>query len=320
MKQKIIIWLSVILLLAIVAFMVKDLFYQPRNSNDNPYEYKMDKLRHIDSSLIGYKQYNLIKPDIEQLHGIAVDKSDNIFIAGKDKVIVYNSELKEKSFFKTGKEAKCIAIEDNGSVYLGILDHLEVYDSVGKFLKSWNPVNEKSVITSIAVTEKFVYVADAGNRVVYQYDKNGNLIKEIGKKNVDKGIPGFIIPSPYFDLLIGREGELWVVNPGRHSLESYNENGDLVSSWTKTSMDVDGFCGCCNPSNIAMLSDGSFVTSEKAIERVKIHLPSGEFKTVVASPENFDEGTKGIDLAVDSKDRIFVLDPVKKSVCVYIKK
>jgi len=320
MKQKIIIWLSVILLLAIVAFMVKDLFYQPKNSSDNPYEYKMDKLRHIDSSLIGYKQYNLIKPDIEQLQGIAVDKLDNIFIAGKDKVIVYNSELKEKSSFKTGKEAKCIAIEDNGSVYLGILDHLEVYDSVGKFLKSWNPVNEKSVVTSIAVTEKFVYVADAGNRIVYQYDKNGNLIKEIGRKNVDKGIPGFIIPSPYFDLLIGREGELWVVNPGRHSLESYNEKGDLISSWTKTSMDVDGFCGCCNPSNIAMLSDGSFATSEKAIERVKIHLPSGEFKTVVASPENFDEGTKGIDLAVDSKDRIFVLDPVKKSVCVYIKK
>ncbi|NOU16411.1 MAG: hypothetical protein HOO91_02490 [Bacteroidales bacterium] len=320
MKQKIIIWLSVILLLAIVAFMVKDLFYQSNSSNDNPYEYKMDKLRHIDSSLIGYKQYNLIKPDIEQLHGIAVDKSDNIFIAGKDKVIVYNSELKEKLSFKTGKEAKCIAIEDNGSVYFGIQDHLEVYDSVGKFLKSWNPVNEKSVITSIAVTEKFVYVADAGNRIVYQYDKTGNLIKKIGKKDVDKGIPGFIIPSPYFDLLIGREGELWVANPGRHSLESYNEKGDLISSWTKTSMDVDGFCGCCNPSNIAMLSDGSFVTSEKAIERVKIHLPSGEFKTVVASPENFNEGTKGIDLAVDSKDRIFVLDPVKKSVCVYIKK
>lgn len=320
MKQKIIIWLSVILLLAIVAFMVKDLFYQPNSSNDNPYEYKMDKLRHIDSSLIGYKQDNLIKPDIEQLHGIAVDKSDNIFIAGKDKVIIYNSELKEKLSFKTGKEAKCIAIEDNGSVYLGIQDHLEIYDNSGKFLKSWNPVNEKSVITSIVVTEKFVYVADAGNRIVYQYDKTGNLIKEIGKKNVDKGIPGFIIPSPYFDLLIGREGELWVVNPGRHSLESYNEKGDLISSWAKTSMDVEGFSGCCNPSNIAMLSDGSFVTSEKGIERVKIHQPSGEFKTVVASPENFNEGTKGIDLAVDSKDRIFVLDPVKKSVCVYIKK
>jgi hypothetical protein len=244
---------------------------------------------------------------------------DNIYLTGKDKVIIYSSELVQKATFSIGKEARCIAVE-NDKVYLGVQDHLEVYDIAGKLQKSWNSVNEKSVITSIALSEKFVYVADAGNRIVYQYDRNGNLVKEIGKKDVAKGVPGFIIPSPYFDLLIGREGELWVVNPGRHSLESYNEKGDLISSWTKTSMDVDGFCGCCNPSNIAMLSDGSFVTSEKAIERVKIHLPSGEFKCVVASPENFEEGTKGIDLAVDSKDKIYVLDPVKKLVNVFVKK
>ena len=85
-------------------------------------------------------------------------------------------------------------------------------------------------------------------------------------------------------------------------------------------MQLEGFSGCCNPSNIAMLSDGSFVTSEKGIERVKIHTPSGEFKTVVASPDMFEEGTRGIDLAVDSKDRIYVLDPVKKLIRIFEKK
>lgn len=319
MKQKNIIWLSVILLLVVVAFMVKDFFLQPKSSNENPYEYKMDKLRHIDTSLIGYKEVKQIKLDIEALHGIAIDKYDNIYLAGKDKVIIYDNELNLKSSFKNGKESKCIAVDDN-KIYLGIYDHLEVYDNNGKLIKSWKPVNEKSAITSIAISEKYVYVADAGNRLVYQYNKIGELIKEIGKKNPEKGILGFIIPSPYFDLLIGREGELWVVNPGRHSLESYKENGDLISSWAKTSMDVEGFCGCCNPSNIAMLSDGSFVTSEKAIERVKVHQPTGEFKCVVASPESFIEGTKGIDLAVDSKDNIYVLDPEKKVIDIYVKK
>jgi hypothetical protein len=319
MKQKIIIWASVILLLVVIAFMVKDFFYQPSSSGENPYEYKMDKLRYIDPALIAYKESAQIKPEIESLHGIAIDKLDNIYLTGKDKVIIYSSELVQKATLSIGKEVRCIAVE-NDKVYLGVQDHLEVYDIAGKLQKSWSSVNENSVITSIALSEKFVYVADAGNRIVYQYDRNGNLVSEIGKKDVAKGVPGFIIPSPYFDLLIGREGELWVVNPGRHSLESYNEKGELISSWTKTSMDVDGFCGCCNPSNIAMLSDGSFVTSEKAIERVKIHLPSGEFKSVVASPENFEEGTKGIDLAVDSKDKIYVLDPVKKLVTVFVKK
>lgn len=320
MKQKIIIWFSVILLLVVVAFMVKDFFLQPKNTNENPYELKMDKIRHVDPSLIGYNEFKQIKPDIEVLHGIAIDRSDNIYLVGKDKVMIYDSELNLKSSFNTGKEAKCITVSDESKIYIGVQNHIEIYNTVGKLIKSWNPVNEKSVITSIALTEKCIYVADAGNRVVYQYNKAGELLKEIGKKNAEKGILGFVIPSPYFDLLIGREGELWVVNPGRHSLESYNEQGDLISSWTKASMDVDGFCGCCNPSNIAMLSDGSFVTSEKAIERVKVHQPNGEFKCVVASPEKFIQGTKGIDLAVDSKDRIFVLDPEKKVVSIYIKK
>lgn len=318
MKQKIIIWASVVLLLVVVAFMVMDFFFQPKSSSENPYELKLDKLKHIDTALIKYRVVNSIKPDLNQLHAITIDKDDNIYIAGSG-LCVYDGDLKFKTKFAEGKDIRCIAV-DEGHIYLGVQNYVEVFDKNGKAINEWKPINEKSVITSIAVTEKYVYVADAGNRMVYQYNSKGELIKEVGKKNPEKGIQGFIIPSPYFDLLIGREGELWVVNPGRHQFECYNENGEQVSSWAKTSMDVDGFCGCCNPSNIAMLSDGSFVTSEKAIERVKIHQPTGEFKCVVVSPESFIEGTKGIDLAVDSKDRIYVLDPEKKEVNIYIKK
>lgn len=320
MKQKILIWISVVLLLVVVAFMVKDFFYNPTSPSSNPYDYSMDNLKKIDPSKVCYAEVNKIKPDIEQIHGIAIDKSDNIYIAGKGKVAVFDGQFALKTSFKIDSEAKCIAIGDDGKIYLGIQDHIEVLEPNGKLVKSWNAVNDKSVITSIAISEKYVYVADAGNRIVYQYKKDGDLVKEIGKKNPEKGILGFVIPSPYFDLLIGREGELWVVNPGRHAFESYNESGDQISSWAKASMDIDGFCGCCNPSNIAMLSDGSFVTSEKAIERVKVHLPNGDFKCVVATPENFESGTKGIDLAVDSKDRIYVLDPVKNIVGVFEQK
>jgi len=320
MKQKIIIWLSLILFLVVVAFMVKDFFYQPELNSENPYEYKMDKLRHVDSTLIEYVKLKQIKPNIEILHAITIDKSDDVFITGKDRILKFDKDLNLISTFVTGKEATCIAIAEDNKIYLGIHDHIEVYEKDGKLIKSWSPVNEKSEITSIAVHVKFVYAADAGNRVVYQYNSEGKILREIGKKNVEKGILGFIIPSPYFDLLIGREDELWVVNPGRHTLESYNEQGDQISSWKRTSMDVDGFSGCCNPSNIAMLSDGSFVTSEKGIERVKVHQPSGEFKCVVASPDDFIEGTKGLDLSVDSKDRVYVLDPLKKEVSIYVKK
>jgi len=142
---------------------------------------------------------------------------------------------------------------------------------------------------------------------------------KIGRKDSIAGIDGFIIPSPYFDIAIGRDGELWVVNSGMHQLESYDKEGNQISSWKKTSMRLDGFSGCCNPSHIAILPNGSFVTSEKGIERVKIHEPSGKFKSVVAAPQQFEKGTRGLDLAIDSENRIIILDPKKVGLEYLIK-
>ena len=84
------------------------------------------------------------------------------------------------------------------------------------------------------------------------------------------------------------------------------------------------FCGhkspsCCNPSHMAILSDGSFVTCEKGIERIKIHTQNGDYKCVVAAPDSFDKDTVGLDVAVDGNDRIFVLDPVRAVVRVFVK-
>jgi hypothetical protein len=199
-------------------------------------------------------------------------------------------------------------------------DHLEIYSISGELLKRWKSCGDNAIITSIAVNGNDVYIADAGNKIVYHYNTAGNLLSTIGQKDPEKGIPGFVIPSPYFDLGIGRNGELWVVNPGRHSFEQYNPEGELISSWGKASMTVEGFCGCCNPSNFAILSDGSFVTSEKGIERIKIYKPTGDFSCLVAGSGAFVEGTKGLDLAVDSKGRILVLDPEKNQIRIFTEK
>ncbi len=40
---------------------------------------------------------------------------------------------------------------------------------------------------------------------------------------------------------------------------------------------------------------------------------------MLAPPGSFDEGTKGIDLAVDSMGRILVLDPVRRQVRIFEK-
>ncbi|MBI9034787.1 MAG: hypothetical protein JEZ03_09990, partial [Bacteroidales bacterium] len=262
-----------------------------------------------DSSLLCYNEVIQFSLKLEKPRAITIGQNDNLYVAGNGKVLIYNNQGALLETINTGKQATAIAINPQLGIILAMEDHIEIWNSEAKKTAQWEGVNERSVVTSIAIHDQSIFVADAGNKIVYHYDFKGELKNTIGEKDTLQGIPGFVIPSPYFDLLIGRDDELWVVNPGRHQFEAYSFDGRLKSSWKRTSMQVDGFSGCCNPSNIALLSDGSFVTSEKGIERVKIHSPSGDFNCLVAGSEAFAEGTVGIDLAVDSQDRIFILDP-----------
>ncbi len=299
--------------------MAYDFFGGFDKSDKNVYEYKLDHLKKVDSSVVDYKEFQQLVPEIEVLKGVAIDKEDNIYVTGKDKIIIYDNKgylLKE---INTGVDALCITIGEGDNIFLGVKDHIEIWDSEGNQKSSWETFNPKVIITSIAILDSSVFVADAGNKIVYHYDLEGNILNEIGRKDSLTGIQGFIIPSPYFDVAIGRDGELWVVNSGRHQLESYDKDGNQISSWKRTSMQLEGFSGCCNPSHIAILPNGSFVTSEKGIVRVKIHEPSGEFSSVVATPQQFDKGTRGLDLAVDSENRIIVLDPKKRLIRIFKK-
>ena len=85
-------------------------------------------------------------------------------------------------------------------------------------------------------------------------------------------------------------------------------------------MEIEGFAGCCNPSHFVILENGSFVTAEKGIARIKIYNRLGNLESVVAGPDQFIEGTVDLDLAVDSKQRIFAMDQKKKAVRIFSKK
>ena len=112
-------------------------------------------------------------------------------------------------------------------------------------------------------------------------------------------------------------------NTGRHRVEAYTRDGDLEFSWGKASAAIEGFCGCCNPTGLALLPDGRCVTCEKGLPRVKVYSPQGVFESVVAGPESFPENANatfvngaedcrlgGLDAAVDSQQQIYVLDLV----------
>lgn len=316
MKQKIIIISAIILLLALVAFMVRDFFFS-KSDNTNPYEFELNNVRTGDTSMAVYSETGQIKSSLEEIHGIATDNSGKIYVSGKDGIEIFDPSGKAVIKFKIDGTAQCIAINENGNIFIGVQDHVEIWDKRGNLLAKWVSMGDDAVITSIATKGENVFIADAGQKVVYHCHVKGYLFNKIGLKDPATGVPGFIIPSPYFDLGISKDGKLWVVNPGRHSFEKYKFDGTLISSWGKASMSIEGFCGCCNPSNFAFLHDSLFVTSEKGIERIKIYGADGTFLSIVATPDQFKVGTKGLDLAVDMQNRILVLDPVKMMIRIF---
>ena len=81
MKQKIIILSAIILLLALVAFMVKDFFFS-KPENRNPYHFELDKVRIGDTSMVAFSETGQIKPSLEEIHGLATDPSGKIYVAG----------------------------------------------------------------------------------------------------------------------------------------------------------------------------------------------------------------------------------------------
>ncbi len=198
-------------------------------------------------------------------------------------------------------------------------DHVEIFT---KDLKKtvWASPGEKAYLTSIAVDDWYVYVADAGSRRVWRYAKEGGSPLEIGVKDWANGVRGFFIPSPFFDIDIGTDGSLWAVNPGHHALENYRPDGMPISMWENSSFTIEGFSGCCNPSHFSLMPDGSFVTAEKGLPRVKIHNLDGSLRCVVAAPDQFDEDVVGLDVAVDDSGRVYVLDPSRNQIRIFEEK
>lgn len=291
------------------------------------YTYDISDYLKTDPALIHYEEAGAIPVSLRVIRALAVGSGERIYAVGDRGVVCLGGggELLEE--IALSAQPRCLAVEPNGELLIGMKDHVEVWDAGGKRKSRWPAVPGKPVFTGLALSEAYVFVADAGNRIVHRYDHTGTNLGEIGRKDSGRGIRGFIVPSPYFDLSWGKEGVLWVVNPGNHQLEAYSAEGELVTSWGKFGTAIRGFCGCCNPVYFARLPDGRFVTSEKGLPRIKVYSAEGEFESVVAGPESFPKlagnpnaSPAGMAVACDARGRVLVADSAAQSIRIFTRK
>lgn len=319
MKNKGIVIFLIFLAVVIVGIIVADFITKmPDKRPENPYEYNVDEFSKVDTSLILFKEQRNFKINFNLPTGICYN-NNKIYLVGDSRLQIIQPTGQLVSEINLDEKPTCVyASADN--IYIGNKRSVRVMKDDGSYVGEWKDFGDSTVITSIAEHSGKVFVADAGKRKVWIFNLEGNKLGEFEGKTSSNQIHGFIVPSPYFDLAFNADGELWVVNPGKHSLENYTAGGVLRTFWQNQSIRIEGFNGCCNPAHFAFSLDGSFVTSEKDLVRIKIYKPSGEFLGVVAPPSKFEAKGHAPDVAVDNQGKVYALDFDKKVIRLFVKK
>jgi hypothetical protein len=296
-------------------------------SKANPYAYDVERFGKTDPKLIRYEVAVQFRCASRQPRRIVAGPNDRLYIATAEGICIFSTDGSRVGDLALSAPARCVAVAADGTVFAGLRDHLELFDSKGQRKGAWEAPAGKPWLTGLAVGENSVFAADSASRALLHYDRSGKVLGRIGVKDKTREIPGLIVPSPYLDVDLGRDGLLRLNNPGRHRVEIYTVNGGLELAWGKPSASIEGFCGCCNPIGVALLPDGRTVTCEKGLPRVKVYGADGAFECVVAGTESFPENAKmgsmhdtsdgtmgGLDAAVDTAGRVWVLDLVTGEV------
>jgi hypothetical protein len=294
-------------------------------ASDNPYAYDVSKLRSFDTNLLAYQEAAPLACVVTGAHALAVFAADDTLFVGGDRDAAFlRSDGSVLARFAPNGAVSCAAFLPYGSLAAGLREHVEVVDRKGVVTGAWVGMGENAVLTSLAVCSNDVFVADAGNRAVWRFDDEGRLRGQWGQGRDSEKHP-FVVPSPYFDVILAA-GSVWVANPGRLRVERFTLEGERLGAWGTSGMKMDGFCGCCNPCQLAAMPDGSFVTGEKGMPRVKVLDTNGVLRCVVAGPDCFDSDQENAasdsirDVAVDSRGRVLVLDGVRNQIRVFVRK
>ena len=219
---------------------------------------------------------------------------NKIYVALTDKVSVFDLSGKHQHDFVIKENVRDIVVE-HAAIYLLYPARIDLYSLEGIKKEEWEACSDNSDYCAFTTTQDYIFVTDAENKNIVQYDKQGQLVRFI------KSPKGFIIPSYSFDI-INMNDTIYCSNSGRHKIESYTLAGEFITSFGVSGKDAGAFAGCCNPVYLAKSSEGHILTSEKGNPRISCYGKDGKFRTILFDNKMLGGGTTAYKIQVSEKN------------------
>jgi hypothetical protein len=219
---------------------------------------------------------------------------NSIYVAQIENISVFDLSGTPQFNFKIETSPRDIIVEEE-IIYLLYPTKIELYTLDGAKQGEWEACSENSDYCAFTTTKEYVFVTDAENKLIHQYDKQGRFVRFI------KSPEGFVIPSYTFDI-ISINDTVYCSNSGRHQIESYTVDGKFISSFGTAGTEAGAFAGCCNPVYLEKSSAGDILTSEKGNPRISCYGRDGNFRSVLFDSQTLGGGTAAYKMRVDGNN------------------
>jgi DNA-binding beta-propeller fold protein YncE len=206
-----------------------------------------------------------------------------------------------------------VGVDGNGNVYVSdsVLKQVFIFDSEGKYLRSFGPPNMFQRPAGIALTGDRIYVVDTHSHSIFVLSlMDGRILFTIGKQGTEQG--NFNYPTNIF---ISRENLIYVTDSMNFRVQIFKPDGSYLTSFGKLG---DGSGNFSKPKGIAVDSEGHIYVVDSHFDNVQVFDRQGNLLLVFGSSGNGrGEFILPAGIYIDSSDRIYVADSYNKRIQIF---
>jgi DNA-binding beta-propeller fold protein YncE len=261
-------------------------------------------------------------------YAVAVHRG-RIFVSDSADRFIKVFDVPEGRYFKVGEDdaeplLKPLGIDVDGVGNLYVADAsakaVKIYTRDGKFLRKISGAKLFDRLSSVSVDRsgKRLYVVDIGgvssehHRVMVFDVASGNHLFDIGKRGSGEG--ELNLPR---DVVIGKEGRLYVVDSGNFRVQVFDANGKFQKNFGSIGKQTGSFA---RPKEIAADTEGNVYVVDSAFGNFQIFNPEGELLMFAGERSESDGPGRYMlpsGIFVDEDGRVYVVDQWYRKVDVF---